>query len=177
MMVTLIVTETDSPVKTPEISLAAKLLANVEECLALSLCLSVCLSLPLSLSLSLSLISHCLVLPTLHLNPWESGSGSFWNLYCLLGPPSALDFFFWYSFWKGFRPLVQRNQYTGLLCWSIKRFLYYDNFGCVVKVTCNFDIEIRTRTTRYERGQTRTNRRKRVWAHDTLQPQVNSSRL
>ena len=75
MMVTLIVTETDSPVITPEISLAAKLLANVEECLALSLCLSVCLSLPLSLSLSL--ISHCLVLPTLHLNPWESGSGSF----------------------------------------------------------------------------------------------------
>ena len=73
MMVTLIVTETDSPVITPEISLAAKLLANVEECLALSLCLSVCLSLPLSLSL----ISHCLVLPKLHLNPWESGSGSF----------------------------------------------------------------------------------------------------
>ena len=73
MMVTLIVTETDSPVKTPEISLAAKLLANVEECLALSLCLSVCLSLPPSLSL----ISHCLVLPKLHLNPWESGSGSF----------------------------------------------------------------------------------------------------
>ena len=71
MMVTLIVTETDSPVKTPEISLAAKLLANVEECLALSLCLS------LPPSLSLSLISHCLVLPILHLNPWESGSGSF----------------------------------------------------------------------------------------------------
>ena len=69
MMVTLIVTEADSPVITPEISLAAKLLANVEECLALSLCLS--------LPLSLSLISHCLVLPKLHLNPWESGSGSF----------------------------------------------------------------------------------------------------